>query len=344
MRQKNHMMGRYVVLLTAFVALMTAPVPAFAHARSDEPLPGLPVPTVEPAPARMPDLGRPGLWQPDLGQPGLAAPGDTAPDTASTLGRVDAAPAGDTSGDPRADGAKIYHGYGFDTCIAPSYATMRAWSSSPFRALGVYVGGRARACPHQPNLTTSWVRDVTDLGWKLLPLYVGSQSPCVTSDRKQQYALDEDGGARAQGAAEGRDAVASAQRLGMSEHSAVYLDMEPYDESDSACARTTLRFVQGWSHAVRALGYLPGFYSNAGSGITHMESSREAGAADLPGAVWFARWHTGPSVSDEPSLASGAWQPHRRIHQYAGDVTETYGGVRLQIDKDLVDAPVAVVD
>jgi hypothetical protein len=292
----------------------------------------------------MPDLGRPGLWQPDLGQPDLAAPGDTAPDSASTLGRVDAAPAGDTSGDPRADGAKIYHGYGFDTCIAPSYATMRAWTSSPFRALGVYIGGRGRACPDQPNLDAAWVQDVTDLGWKLLPLYVGSQSPCVTSDRKRRYALDEDGNARAQGASEGRDAVARAQRLGMAEHSAIYLDMEPYDLGDASCARTTLQFVQGWSRAVRDLGYLPGFYSNAGSGITHMENSREAGAADLPGAVWFARWHTGPSVSDEPSLSSDAWQPHRRIHQYAGDVSETYGGKRLQIDKDLVDAPVAVID
>jgi hypothetical protein len=329
MRQKNHMMGRYVVLIAAFVSLMTAPAPALAHAQSAQPLPGLPVPSVQPAPVDLPAVGQPAL---------------DAPREVPALRRADAAPADDTSGDPRSGGAQIYHGYGFDTCLTPSYATMRAWSSSPFRAVGVYIGGRARACPNQPNLTPSWVRDVTDLGWKLLPLYVGSQSPCVTSDRKRSYALDPDGNARARGTSEGRDAVAQAQKLGMAEHSAVYLDMEPYDKGDASCARTTLQFVQGWSSAVRDLGYLPGFYSNAGSGITHMESSRKAGAADLPAAVWFARWHTGPSVDDEPSLASGAWEPHRRIHQYAGDVSETYGGKRLQIDKDLIDAPVAVVD
>ncbi len=259
MRQKNHMMGRYVVLLAAFVSLLTAPVPAFAHARSAQPLPGLPVPAVEPSPAGLPDVG----------QPALQAPG-----AAPSLRRSDAVPADETSGDPRTGGAQIYHGYGFDTCVAPSYATMRAWSSSPFRALGVYIGGRGRACPNQPNLTASWTQKVTGLGWKLLPLYVGSQSPCVTSDRKRRYALDPDEDARARGVSEGRDAVAQAQRLGMVEHSAVYLDMEPYDQSDASCARTTLDFVQGWSSAVRDLDYLPGFYSNAGSGITHMESSR----------------------------------------------------------------------
>lgn len=318
MRQKNHMMGRYVVLLTAFVSLLTVSVPALAQTRAADPLPGLPVPAVQPSPVELPDV-------------------------MPSLRRSEPAPAGETSGDPRADGAQIYHGYGFDTCVAPSYDTMSAWSSSPFRAIGVYIGGRGRACPNQPNLTADWVRDVTDIGWKLLPLYVGSQAPCVDSARKQRYALDPDGNARARGIAEGRDAVSQAEQLGMAEHSAVYLDLEPYDVSNTACARTTLDFVQGWSHAVRDLGYLPGFYSNAASGITHMENSREAGESDLPGAVWFARWHTGPSVDDEPSLASGAWEPHRRIHQYAGDVSETYGGRRLQIDKDLVDAPVAVI-
>jgi hypothetical protein len=351
MRHKNHMMRRYVVLLAAFFSLVTAPAPALAlaHHAAPEPaadaagareardagtFPGFPLPSVDPFPVRFPVVQPPTVESPD----------DRA---TSSLRRAESPPAdaatGATTGDPRAEGAVVYHGYGFDTCVAPSYATMRAWSSSPFRALGVYIGGRGRACPHQPHLTSGWVRDVTDLGWKLLPLYVGSQSPCVTSARKQLYALFPDGDARARGAAEGRDAVAHARALGMTGHSAVYLDMEAYDDGDADCARVTLEFVQGWSGAVRELGYLPGFYSSAGSGVAHMERSRVAGEADLPSAVWFARWHTAPSVHDEPELASGAWEPHRRVHQYAGDVRETYGGKRLQIDKNLVDAPVAVI-
>jgi hypothetical protein len=31
------------------------------------------------------------------------------------------------------------------------------------------------------------------------------------------------------------------------------------------------------------------------------------------------------------------WANRQRIHQYAGDTTETYGGVTLNIDRDQLD-------
>ncbi|MGH3324098.1 MAG: glycoside hydrolase domain-containing protein, partial [Streptomyces sp.] len=130
-----------------------------------------------------------------------------------------------TTGDPRDAGATIFTGEAFDTCLAPSAATMRAWQgASPFGAAGVYIGGRARACPNQPNLDSDWVKKVDAMGWKLIPIFVGSQSPCVRSDRKRGYLMSHNGSGD-QGAEEGRTAVQDAKALGMTAHSAIYLDM-----------------------------------------------------------------------------------------------------------------------
>ncbi|MGX1882462.1 DUF1906 domain-containing protein [Streptomyces sp. NPDC055287] len=232
-----------------------------------------------------------------------------------------------------------FRGRAFDTCKAPPVSTLRAWRSSPYRAVGVYFGGRGRACPHQPYLSRQWVAGADRLGWRVLPIFVGSQSPCVQARNKRHVRIG-----RApwrQGKREARQAVRAAKALGMLTGSALYLDMEAYNRGNRSCARTTLDFVRGWSREVRKYAYLPGFYSSAESGVRHMESSRRAGVADLPSAMWFARWDGKPSLYGERVLAKRAWTPHRRIHQYAGNVTERHGGRRLTIDRNSADAPVA---
>ncbi|MGK4909635.1 glycoside hydrolase domain-containing protein [Streptomyces albus] len=247
------------------------------------------------------------------------------------------------TGDPRDFGAQIFRGNAFDTCQAPSVSTMRAWKgASPFGAVGVYIGGRGRACPKQKHLSPAWVAAVHKQGWKLLPVYVGSQSPCVIAKNKRKVRMsgkDPYG----QGRREGQDAVRQARKLGMAQHSAVYLDMEAYRYKNKKCADTTLRFVQGWNSAVRAQGYVAGFYSSANSGIAHLEKARAAGARGLPTAVWFARWRVRPSVNGERNLNPKAWQPHRRIHQHTGNKKRTYGGRTVSVDHNLVDAPVAII-
>ncbi|WP_028815070.1 DUF1906 domain-containing protein [Streptomyces flavidovirens] len=232
-----------------------------------------------------------------------------------------------------------FRGRAFDTCKAPPVSTLRAWRSSPYRAVGVYFGGRGRACPKQRHLSRRWAADVTRLGWKVLPIFVGSQSPCVHAKNKRHVRIG-----RApwrQGKREARQAVRAAKALGMLTGSALYLDMEAYNVRNSRCARTTLDFVRGWNREVRKYAYLPGFYSSAESGVQHMERSRRAGVTDLPSAMWFARWDGKPSLYGERVLAKWAWSPHRRIHQYAGNVTERHGGRRLTIDRNSADAPVA---
>ncbi|GAA2946590.1 DUF1906 domain-containing protein [Streptomyces enissocaesilis] len=240
---------------------------------------------------------------------------------------------------PAAAPTVTFRGRAFDTCLTPSLSTMRAWRSSPYRAVGVYFGGRGRACPKQRNLTKKWVAEVDRTGWRVLPVFVGSQSPCVVAKNKRHVRM---GNAPwRQGKKEARQAVRAAKALGMLKGSALYLDMEAYDAGNSRCARTTLDFVRGWSREVRKYAYLPGFYSSADSGVRHMERARKAKEADLPSAMWFARWNGKPSLYGERSLSDRAWTPHRRIHQYAGNVTEKHGGRRLSIDRNTVDAPVA---
>jgi hypothetical protein len=239
--------------------------------------------------------------------------------------------------------ARVFRGWGFDTCHTPSTATMRAWLSSDYRAIGVYYAGRARGCRKQPNLTPDWVRSTTGMGWRIVPVYVGSQSPCVTNKKKRDYRMSADN-AWDEGAAEARDAVSRADDLGFGPGSALYLDMETYRINSDSCTGPTLDFVRAWDREVSRQGYLPGFYSSADSGIAHMEDARRQGYGDLPVTIWYARWKVGPTLSDEPSLDSDAWQPHRRIHQYSGNVKEKHGGHQLTIDRNRLDAPVAVFE
>lgn len=235
--------------------------------------------------------------------------------------------------------ALTFKGRAFDTCQAPSADTMRRWRASPYRAVGVYFGGRGRACRSQLHLSHGWMRTVQGQGWRVLPLYVGSQSTCVLSRHKKNVRIG--GHPWKQGTAEAGDAVKRATALGIRPGSPLFLDMEAYAYWNEKCGRSTLLFVRGWDREVSRQGYLPGFYSSAESGVRHMERSRRAGVPDLPKVVWFARWGVKNGLHSEPVLRKNAWMPARRIHQYAGNVRERHGGRTLLIDRNLMHAPVA---
>ncbi|MFF3839717.1 DUF1906 domain-containing protein [Streptomyces sp. NPDC001930] len=264
------------------------------------------------------------------GAPGPAvAPGRT-PAAAPAPGGLAAAPA-----------LVHYVGQAFDTCEAPSLAVMKAWRSSPYGAVGIYFGGRGRGCPTQQELTPSWVASVDAMGWRLLPLFVGSQAPCVNAAAKRPFAIGSS--PVSQGTREGGEAVRAAQALGLDVSSPLYLDIEAYEQGDAECAATTLSFVRAWNREVSRLGYVPGYYSSADTGVQDIEAERRAGTRDLPAVMWFARWLGRSALYTEPVLQPEAWTPHARIHQYAGNVTEAYGGRRLAIDRNAMDAPVARV-
>jgi hypothetical protein len=240
----------------------------------------------------------------------------------------------------RPSAAPRFKGWAFDTCHTQSTDTMRRWLTSRYRGVGVYFGGRGRACPHQPLLTRGWMKTVKKQGWKVLPLYVGSQSNCVSGSSKRNVTVGRHPWKR--GKTEAADAARRAKAIGIQQGSPLYLDVEAYDHRDKKCAASTLRFVRSWNREVRARGYLPGFYSSASTGVAHMETARRAGVKDLPSVMWFARWRVKPQLAKEPVLARGAW-PKGRIHQYAGNVTERHGGRTVLIDRNAMDAPVARV-
>lgn len=228
----------------------------------------------------------------------------------------------------------VFSGDGFDLCKAPPLSTMQAWwGTSGYQALGLYIGGINWACG-TPDLTRGWIRAVSRIGWRLVPIYVGRQAPCV---RQHKLALMNPKTVPDQAAAAARDAVATAASLGLARGSAIYFDLEAYRPGDAACAATALAYVAVFTRVLHAHGYLAGIYSSAGSGIKDLAA---APGAPRPDAVWLARWDADRTLTD-PSLPDLPWGVHQRLKQYTDAHKETHGGVTLVIDKDVIDGPVA---
>ncbi|WP_346267931.1 MULTISPECIES: DUF1906 domain-containing protein [unclassified Streptomyces] len=235
--------------------------------------------------------------------------------------------------------AVVFTGLAFDTCTAPSASKMSAWkASSPYRAAAVYIGGQNRGCA-QPQLTASWVDTVSSAGWKLIPLYVGAQPPCQTSGNPERITA---ANAASLGAADGADAVSEAKALGMRSSGAIYLDMEAYDTSDTSCVNSVLTYIQAWDKALHLHSYWAGFYGFTSSSAAAVAQA-EPTVKDMPDALWYARYDGGNTTTTGFPFASDLWTGHRRGHQYQVNSTETYGGVKLTVDRDAWDAPVANV-
>ncbi len=228
-------------------------------------------------------------------------------------------------------GGSVFTGLGFDACTAPSSSAMNTWlASSPYRAIGVYIGGNNRACS-QPNLTASWVSMHTAKGWHLIPTYVGLQAPTSTCSSCAKLNASQ---ARAQGAAAASDAVVQAGALGMGPGSPIYFDMEAYARTASATS-ATLAFLEAWTERLQALGYTSGVYSSSGSGVADLVKQAGTGYK-LPDDIWFANWN-GVASTYDPFIPANLWAQSQRIHQYRGGHNETYGGVTINIDNNYVD-------
>lgn len=229
-----------------------------------------------------------------------------------------------------ASGSDEYTGLGFDACAAPSSRTMAAWEDSPYRAIGVYIGGLNRACS-QPNLTADWVAEHVAEGWHLIPTYVGLQAPtsACTSCAKLSTGL-----ASIQGRAAASDAVADAQSIGMGPGSPIYFDMEAYTRTSSA-TRATLTFLAAWTEQVHSLGYSSGVYSSSASGIADL-AAQVGEEYPLPDDLWHANWNGAKNTLD-PYIPANAWTAHQRIHQYRGGHDETWGGTTINIDNNYVE-------
>ncbi len=248
--------------------------------------------------------------------------------------RISALAAPSRAGATTSAGGEVFTGLGFDACSTPSSRSMDAWAQSPYRAIGVYIGGANRACS-QPNLTEAWVEEVTAAGWHLIPTYVGLQAPTSSCSSCAKVTSS---GAVSQGTAAAVDAVAQAAAVGIGPGSPIYFDMESYSQTSSA-TNAVLAFEQAWTEKLHALGYLSGVYSSSSSGISDLADQLGSGYL-LPDDIWAANWNNEKNTAD-PQIPSTGWSLHQRIHQYAGGHNESYGGITINIDNDYVDAATA---
>lgn len=243
--------------------------------------------------------------------------------------RASAVPVSPRRLDSASSGA-VFTGLGFDACSTPSSRTMQAWEASPYRGIGVYIGGANRACA-QPSLTASWVAEQTAAGWHLIPTYVGLQAPTSSCSSCAKLSASQ---ASAQGTAAAVNAVEEASAVAIGPGSPIYFDMESYARTSSATS-ATLAFLEAWTEKLHALGYLSGVYSSSSSGIADLAAQVGSGYPE-PDDLWIANWN-GSMTTTDPVVPSTAWTPHHRLHQYRGGHNETYGGATINIDNDYLD-------
>ncbi|MFE9630330.1 DUF1906 domain-containing protein [Streptomyces sp. NPDC006463] len=246
-----------------------------------------------------------------------------------------AAPALATGGAGPRSAQEPFTGEGFDACTAPSQNSMDTWrADSPFGAVGIYIGGGARACA-QPQLTAAWVRRQAEAGWHLMPIWVGRQpwnssSTGLSTDPSE---ADEQGRSAAEGAA------AAAGSLGLEAGTVLYNDLENYTDRDTWDA-PVVAYLTAWTVRLHELGYRSAAYVSASSGAQALSAHHDQAPEAMPDVLWVARWNGAASVTDaDMGLPDGTTQWHgpRRAHQFRGDHDASYGGVTINIDRNWVD-------
>jgi hypothetical protein len=218
-----------------------------------------------------------------------------------------------------------YAGAGFDTCAAPAASVMTDWLASPYRAIGIYIGGINRGCL-QPNLTAAWITKIQQQGWHYFPFYVGLQATCVKSHGN---AVINPKKAAAQGKAAALDAATQAQNLGIPRGTPIIYDMEAY----VGCGAQVVKFLSSWDSELQAHKYAAAVYesfSNIGDLV------KAAATMTEPDVIHYADWD-GEATTESSYMPSSMWTHHQRIHQYQGGHGEHWGGATINIDNDQLD-------
>jgi hypothetical protein len=281
----------------------------------------------------------PGTIRKALGLHSLRAPTRAASDRVAGAAHLPvqprASPRETTATSPATPG-EVYNGLGFDACTAPSESALTAWgSTSPFGALGIYIGGANMACS-QANLTAAWVSAESAAGWHMIPTYVGLQAPSGSSSCSSCATISAPAAA-SEGAAAADDAVAQAQALGIGTGNPIYFDLEAYNTATVGASMAVLTFLQAWTEQLHTSGYLSGVYSSAASGITQL-ADQVGTAYVLPDDIWIADWSDpdGTQTTADPAVPAADWANSQRLHQYQGAQTEDYGGVKINVDSDFL--------
>jgi hypothetical protein len=231
---------------------------------------------------------------------------------------------------------------GFDRCNVPSLSEMQTWwDKSPYYSINLYIGGILSHCGNQ-ELDALWVQEVAKQGWTYIPTWVGPQAPCsgfreiISYDPNKSYL---------QGRSEADSAVEASIQLGLLDGSIIYYDVESYAAAynNQSCRNAMNAFLKGWTERLHALGYRAGAYGASCNSFIAEWATINPTLDD----VWIAHWHVpaaydpDATVWNAPCLDNNLWNNHQRIKQYAGDHVETWGGVSMAIDSDVIDGEVS---
>ena len=201
--------------------------------------------------------------------------------------------------------------------------------------------------------TPAWVNAAVAQGWRTIPIYVGLQAPC---DDWQHPMLVDPSLTFQQGGGAANDAADAAGRSGIPPGAPIYFDLEAYvpQTCSAAAQRAAVQsFVSGWVAQLHARGYAAGLYSSVCSGIRDMAAVYDNPAYARLDAIWPAAWpfdaNDARYATYQPStlgftgcaapLTDAMWGYHQRIRQFRGGHNETWGGVTISIDTNLVDGP-----
>jgi len=229
-------------------------------------------------------------------------------------------------------------GQGFDRCALPEVDEMATWwEVSPYRVFNLYIGGENFYCSHTP-VYAAWVQQVAQQGWTFIETWVGPQSPCFGGSKTKMSRNT--GVAYDQGRTEAESATQAAIDLGFTGDNIIYYDIEGYAD-DGGCRLPVKAFMRGWVERLHELGMKAGAY---GAGCTSFVSDW-ATIDPAPDDVWIAHWirefyDADVTVWDARCVSDELWADQRRLKQYAGDHVETWGGVALGIDSNVLDGEI----
>ena len=68
-------------------------------------------------------------------------------------------------------------------------------------------------------------------------------------------------------------AVTAAKSYGLGAGTPIYYDMEAYNHTNAGCRTAVLTFLDAWTRQLKAVSYISGVYSSAGSAITDLQSN-----------------------------------------------------------------------
>lgn len=228
----------------------------------------------------------------------------------------------------------------FDICTLPTTEQMQTWwNGSPYDVFNIYLGGIAFACDENP-LNPYWLDAVYRQGWRFILTWVGPQAPCTTFFHRMSANAAT---AYQQGRAEADLAADAAAQLGFLGGKIIYYDLEAYRDATSECRNAVDEFMRGWTVRLHELGAKTGAY---GSPLYSYISDWADNNPPLDD-VWIAHWiyssYNPNATVWTPYLDNSLWSSHQRLRQYAGGHSETWGGLSMTIDSNVLDGEVTAM-